>query len=194
MFDSENSETISNYAPSPLAATLLSSKNQMARMYPTVELDKHPDAIMPMILDRTVHHMVHLDQKFDMNATFDQDHFDKMKSEAFVYLAWLESPEGTPFPASLRYSSSIMSEGMEQDEAVIIAPKDTALVQDESPKIRAISKNSKFQQALAIYNEDQVKHANRASTLQRMIAELDMNPNTANVYYSKFKNPAPVAK
>jgi hypothetical protein len=197
MHDSTNSDSITDYASNSVAATLISSKNQIRRMYPTVLLDEHPDAILPIILDRTVHSMIHLDQKFDMNSIFDQDHFNKMKAEAFIHLAWLNTPDNTPYPESLKYSSTSVSSD-EDDETVVVVPKvapaaKVTTVADVA-KNRIISKNSKFQKALLIYTEDQASHANRAATLRRMITELEMNPSTANVYYSKFKNPVSLQK
>lgn len=191
-------EFVPNYAPDAETARQQITRNQLKRMYPAVaEIDSLDSALLSLILDRTMHAMLHLDTVFSMNSSYDQDYFDQMKEQAIAYGEWLESPDGTPVPEILRYKSSIVSEGITIPEPIIaVAPivtEPTVTVEPETKTVRKRSTgvNSAFQKAKLIYNEDIANQKTRAYTLDRCVTELGMDRVTANVYYSKFKHPKP---
>ena len=179
--------------PLPYASSIAEGKNiatcrQLQRMYPTVIIDCN-SSLLDLIMNRTLAHMLHMDTVFALNTTWDSEHFATMESEALMLSQWLDSPDGTPYPKALKYVSPVNT----VEDATTVAAEAV-----EAPKVknftpRAVSKNSAYQKAFVIFQEDQQNNQPRSATLTRMIEELSMNGTTANVYYSKFKNPAPVA-
>ena len=189
--ESFETDEIPAYAASPLEAERIATRNQLQRMYPNVMLTGF-DSDFKLILNRTIAYMSHLDTVFNMNETFDVDHFIKMKAEAIVYGNWLNSPDGTPFPESLRYRPMVMETSSDEDEEITPAITETndiqaPVIKNETP--RGVSSSSNFQKALMIYNADVAAKQPRSFTLSRMVNELGMKEATANVYYSKFKHP-----
>lgn len=188
--ESCETDEIAAYAINPDEAEQIATLNQLQRMYPDVTLSFDTD--LKLILDRTIAYMCHFDTVFDMNATFDVDHFIKMKNEAIVYGNWLNSPDGTPFPESLRYRPFVAELSPDEDDETVSAITETndiqaPVIKNETP--RGVSSSSNFQKALMIYNADVAAKQPRSFTLSRMVNELGMKEATANVYYSKFKHP-----
>jgi len=179
-----------DYAPSIAEGKSRATYRQLQRMYPTVII-MHDSSLLDLILNRTLAHMMHMDTVFSLNTTWEASHFAVMESEAMILSEWLDTPDGTPFPKALKYVSPVntLDNGeVTTGEAVTESPK----VRNVTP--RAVSKNSAYQKAFIIFQQDQANNVPRAATLSRMIDELSMNGTTANVYYSKFKNPAPVTQ
>ena len=188
MFDSVSVDydgsDVAPYAASMEDAKVKSAVNVLARMFPDVKDIPH-DAKAVTILDRAMSYMLHLDKKFDTNQTFDADHYEKMVNEANIYTAWLESDDLT-FPEELKYHTETIAETPENDAGDVPAPIE--VVDRGERKKRTASPTSRYQRGLAMYREDVAKGVPRAATVARCVAELGLNPGTANMYYSKYKN------
>ena len=208
----DNYNSADDFAMEPsnfdLETALATARNkQLKRMYPCVsaaDIDAMTAEAIHLTLDRTMHYMLHLDQSFSMDRTFEYDHFVKMKEQGEIYGAWLESEDGTPFPSELKYTSSVVNELSSDDdvnvEAVEYAVIDNNLVivppthDQKIKKPRSPSSRSAYHQAKAIYLADIAAGHSRSKTLDRFVSELGMKANTANVYYSKLKHAEPKLK
>lgn len=188
-------DAIESYAANGQDGKLMSAINQLKRFYPDENVSEIDNDLIPLVLDRTINYMVHLDQTFSLAKTFDHDHYITMIDQAKALDNWSESEDDTPMPSILSYEYlplpgeeseiiTVEAESSELDEV----DGEPAIVADESKpvKMRA-ARNSKYQNALAIYHEDAASGKPRKDTLARFI-ELGLGIATANVYYSKFKH------
>lgn len=191
-FTNEDSYT---YANSPTEAQHIAAINQLRRMFPDVPHETlGNDEISVLTLRRAINHLTHADQKFDLSATFDGDHFEKMKAEAIAWKAWQESDDDE-VPELLKYKPvSLVLDGDEEEEDTIIVNTaedgtTTETVVERKPKApRSAANGSKFQLALAVYKEHIAANVPRSATLATFEKELGIAGPTANVYYSKFKH------
>jgi hypothetical protein len=193
-------DVIEPYAFNLETALSIARSKQLKRFYPGVspaDIDSMSAESVHFTLDRTMHFMLHLDQTFSMDRNFDYDHFVKMKTQGEIYRAWLDSEDGTPWPSELKYTSSVVNELSDDDDANVEATEyaliDNNLVpvvasDQKIKKPRSPSSRSAYHQAKAIYQEDIAAGHARSKTLARFVSELGMKENTANVYYSKLKH------
>lgn len=185
----ETNDEMEDYAANPEGRKAKAAIAQLSRMFPAVQISsifsETPDMAM-LTLDRTLAHMAHLDQKFELNQTFDVDFFNSKLNEAMLYKNWLNSDDETWPPAGLEYHSTVISGETEMEDHSVEGMKTVATA--ATPKVtRQPSTNSRYQRGKVIYMEDVKANKDRASTLKRMEAELGLNLATANVYYSKYK-------
>jgi hypothetical protein len=166
---------IEPYADNAESAYEKAAVKQLRRMYPTVT-DIPTDDLAQFILTRTMGYMLHADQHFNTSATFSQEHYEKMEHEAVIYRNWINS-DSDVVPLDLIYKP-------------VNIDNDTDSLDDERParKPRTISVNSRYRKGLVIFREDIANGKDRSHTIKRLNDELDLNGNTATVYYSKYKN------
>ena len=201
-------DDLSTYGTTKDERELKSAHNQLKRMFPTV-VNIPYDATAHDILNRSMHYMLHLDKKFDMAASFDNDHYNKMVKQAGVYRTWMDAPDGTPYPQELIYRSlaprldefgnvvEYFHDQPEEPKMRLVENEEggTSIVFDVTPgagkterKPRAASSKSGYQKALAIFHEDVRNGKAKPTTLERFEKELGIAKNTAIVYYSRFKH------
>jgi hypothetical protein len=194
MFDTSEMYAVEmdDYATSPALAAEKMTLNQLKRFFPTVK--NFPDGkLAQYTLSRVTSHLMHVDEKFDMNSTFDSAFYDTMLTQAKLYAAWLDS-DSDVIPAELVYKRDYIQPA-ESDEDETPAPvirSAPAVNVDTVPKKvykpRAPSTTSGYQRAAAMYAEDVASGKDRQSTLARFESELGIAKATGNVYYSKFKH------
>jgi hypothetical protein len=186
-------DTTYTYANNPQDAAHKASINQLRRMFPDVSHDVlGNDHLSVLALQRAINYMTHVDQKFDLSATFSAEHFEKMKAEAIIWQDWQNS-DSEVFPEALKYRPvEIAAEGdeEEEDETPVIGENGEILppVERKPKPTRSPSSGSNYQLGKAIYTEDVAAGKLRSHTLERMEKELGMPLQTANVYYSKYKH------
>jgi len=171
-----------SFSDDPETADIKIAVSNLKRMYPTVK-DIPFEPLSKFIVWRTMAYMLHMDQKFDMNSTFDENFFEKMKKEAVIYMNWVYSDDDT-IPPELIYKSSTPPSEISDEDAD--APHEESHVVTE----KKVSKrgNSNYQLGLKIYRDDIREGKQREYTVNRMVQELGMEQRTANVYYSKYKH------
>mgnify|MGYP006876303915 FL=1 len=175
---------IEPYAENAEAAKEKSVLAQLRRLYPDVDVQY--SELSPFILDRTLHYMLHLDQTFELNRTWDNAHYQTMTEQAEAYKEWLDSPDGTPVPTILKYNPIVLVTETDDDNS----EPNTEILTDTVEKTktpRTKNSGSRYQRAMAIHAEDVANGRTRASTLERFDKELGLAKATANVYYSIFK-------
>jgi len=180
------------YANTPQDAAHTAAINQLRRMFPDVSHDVlGNDHLSVLTLQRAITHLTHADQKFDLNATFGAEHFEKMKAEAIIWQEWQNS-DSDVYPEALKYRPiEIVAEGDEEEDETPVIGEDGEIIAsvERKPKAtRSPSSGSNYQLGKAIYTEDVNAGRVRAHTLARMEKELGMPLQTANVYYSKYKH------
>lgn len=160
--------------------------NQLKRMYPDV-VDIPREEISRFTLQRTMTYMLHLDQKFDMNATFSVEHYEKMKEQAKIYMDWLDS-DVIEAPRELIYRPWTGEDDTEAEaEPDTVSADETVKPELPKQKEKATSgKVSNYQKGLIMYKEDIAANRPRSYTLTRMEG-IGIPKATANVYYSKYK-------
>jgi hypothetical protein len=178
------------YAEDKESASIKAAVNVLKGMFPTVT-DIPNDTRALGIVERSLSHMMHFDQKFDTNAQFGNDHYELMVMQAEAHTAWLDSPDGTPIPDILLYRPvEAVVEGDEVTET-LVASVETATVTEpvevKERKPRGPANDSNYQKALRFYKEDVAAGKIKSHTVARMVA-LGIAPGTAGVYYSKFKH------
>lgn len=152
----------------------------------------YPDCIIPQdensihILDRTMAYMLHLDKQFDLNKTFDMEHYQKMVTEAKIYTEWLDS-ENIPWPPEgLKYSIAI--ENVEENDVVSVEDISDSSIESNDKKPHAKVKTSRYQKGKQYFLEDIQAGYAREYTLKRMMQDFNLSHATSNVYYSKYKS------
>lgn len=184
------------FTGTPEERAILASVSQLKRFYPTVA-NIPEDATAKYILQRTLASMLHIDTTFNMQTTFDQDHYDRMVLEADIYMKWLESDDDHWPPLGLEYRSLAVNETEEDSteespvtlnfSAAGALAAATIMEKTVVRKPRSVATESRYQKGKVMFLDDVKNGRDRAYTLKKMTLELSLNMATANVYYSKYK-------
>lgn len=186
MFDFE--EELESYA-TPEEADRESARKVLARMFPELDeeefIELEEGKLMRHTLNRVLETMVHLTgPSFSVNRTFGNEVFYRAKEEAYDLEQWLDTPDDTPMPTSLKYKAP-SEESNEEGEVVQSKESKPGPYQRRA---RGVSPTSKYQKAIGIVRENLIGSVGRGDTVNRLIQELELSKAVAESYYSKVKN------
>lgn len=189
MFDFE--EELESYS-TPEEADRESARKVLARMFPELDeeefIELEDGKLMRHTLNRVLDTMTHLSgPSFSVNRTFGNEVFYRAKEEAYDLEQWLDTPDDTPMPESLKYKAP---DDEKSEEAVDeeVKPKDSRPTHGPyTRRTRGISPNSKYQRSIAIVRDSLDNELPRADVIVRLVEELELSKSVAESYYSKVK-------
>lgn len=191
MFDLEDDFEDLSYAATPEEADRESARKCLARMFPELDeeefIELEEGRLMRHTLNRVLDTMLHLTgPSFSMNRTFSNEVFYRAKEEAYDLEQWLDTPDDTPMPETLKYKAP--EEESDEDEEVVKTKDSRPSPGPYQRRARGIQPTSKYQRAIGIVRDNLTNGVTRSETVAQMVRDLELSKAVAESYYSKVKN------